>query len=124
MMNALLIEETEDNFAGESVPPAKGVEPGNPRSQTWTAARFTAGRSVSTGIWTAEPGILKVRSYPVDEVFTVVSGKIDVTNEDGKVVHVGPGQSCLLRKGWSGLFHTVEQTRKCFVTAGDSATSD
>ena len=83
------------------------------------AATFTSGRSISTGIWTAEHGILKVTSYPVDEVFTVLSGKIDVTNEDGSVVHVGPGQSCLLRKGWTGLFHTVEQTRKCFVTAED-----
>ena len=118
-MNALLIEETQDNFSSESVPPPEVVQAGNPRSKTWTAASFAAGRSVSTGIWTAEPGILKVRSYPVDEVFTVLSGKIEVTNEDGSVVHVGPGQSCLLRKGWTGLFHTVEQTRKCFVTAKD-----
>ena len=66
-MNALLIEETEDNFYGEFVPPSKVVEAGDPRSKTWTAASFTAGRSVSTAIWTAEPGILKVRSYPVDE---------------------------------------------------------
>jgi uncharacterized cupin superfamily protein len=94
-MNTLLIEETDDNFSGESVPPAKVVEAGDPRSKTWTAASLTAGRTVSTGIWTAKPGILKVKSYPVDEVFTVLSGKIDVTKEDGSVVHVGPGQSCL-----------------------------
>ena len=118
-MNALLIEETEDNFVGETVPPPKAIEAGNPTSKTWKTASFTAGRTVSTGIWTSEPGILKVRSYPVDEVFTVLSGKIDVTNEDGSVVQVGPGQSCLLRKGWTGLFHTVEKTRKCFVTAAD-----
>ena len=118
-MNALLIEETEDNFSGETVPSPKVVEAGNPISRTWTAASITTGRSVSTGIWASEPGILKVRNYPVDEVFTVLSGRIDVTNEDGSVISVGPGQSCLLRKGWTGLFHTVEPTRKCFVTAGD-----
>lgn len=123
-MNALLIKETSANFSGESIPPAKVVEAGDPRSKTWTAASFTAGRSVSTGIWTAEPGILKIKSYPVDEVFTVLSGKIDVTNEDGSVVSVGPGQSCLLRKGWTGLFSIVEQTRKCFVTAADTASTD
>jgi uncharacterized cupin superfamily protein len=119
IVNAQLIEETEDNFSGESVPPPQVVEAGNPTSKTWTAASFSAGRSVSTGIWTSEPGILKVKDYPVDEVFTVLSGRIDVTNEDGSIVSVGPGQSCLLRKGWTGLFHTVEQTRKCFVTAKD-----
>lgn len=118
-MNAQLIEETDDNFSGEAVPPPQIVEAGNPISRTWTAASFSAGQSISTGIWSAEPGILKVKSYPVDEVFTVLSGRIDVTNEDGSVISVGPGQSCLLRKGWTGLFHTVEQTRKCFVTAKD-----
>ncbi len=118
-MNAILVEKTEDNFAREFVPPAEQVAAGDPRSKTWVAASFSAGGSVSTGIWSADPGILKVSSYPVDEVFTVMTGKIEVTNEDGSVIHVGPGQSCLLRKGWSGLFHTVEHTTKCFVTAGD-----
>ncbi|MGI9325525.1 MAG: cupin domain-containing protein [Pseudomonadales bacterium] len=48
---------------------------------------------MSTGIWTSEPGTLKINSYPVDEVFTVLSGKIEATNEDGSAVHVGPGQT-------------------------------
>ena len=115
-MNAALIEETDENFLRESIPPAEMVAEGDPRSKTWVAKNFESGGSVSTGIWTSEPGTLKVTSYPVDEVFTVLSGKIEATNEDGSVVHVGPGQSCLLRKGWSGLFRTVERTRKCFVT--------
>ena len=115
-MNAVLIEQTEDNFLRESIPPAKVVADGDPRSKTWMAETFNSGGSVSTGIWTAEVGTLIVSSYPVDEVFTVLSGKIEVVNEDESVVHVGVGQSCLLRKGWSGLFRTVEPTRKCFVT--------
>ena len=115
-MNAVLIEQTDDNFVRETIPPAEVVAQGDPRSKTWVAENFDSEGSVSTGIWTAEPGTLKVKSYPVDEVFTVLSGKIEVTNEDGSVVHIAPGQSCLLRKGWSGLFRTVESTRKCFVT--------
>ena len=118
-MNAQLIEETEANITGETVPSPKVVAAGNPVTKTWTAAKFDAGRSMSAGIWTCEPGTLKVKNYPVDEVFTVLSGRIDVTNEDGSVISVGPGESCLLRKGWSGLFAAVEQTRKCFVTAED-----
>ena len=39
-MNALLIKEVEDNFSGESGPPAKVVKAGDPRSKTWTAASF------------------------------------------------------------------------------------
>lgn len=123
-MNAVLIQQSDENYSGESVPPAKIVEAGDPRSKTWTAASFTAGCSVSTGIWTADAGILKIKSYPVDEVFTVLAGKIVATNTDGSVVEVAPGQSCLLRKGWSGLFETFEGTRKCFVTAAESKTKD
>jgi uncharacterized protein len=119
MMNAILVAETEENFTGETVPPSKTVADGNPTSRTWTAAKFESGNSISTGIWSAEPGILKIKSYPVDEVFTVISGRIDVTNDDGTVLVVGAGVSCLLPKGWSGLFHIVEPTRKCFVTASD-----
>ena len=117
-MNAVLIEESDDSFLRESAPPAELVVNGDPRSKTWIVENFDCRGSVSAGIWSAEPGTLKVKSYPVDEVFTVLSGRIEVTNEDGSVVRVAPGQSCLLRKGWSGLFRTVEQTRKCFVTVG------
>ena len=56
-----------------------------------------------------------MRSYPVDEVFTILAGEIEVSNEDGSVVHVRLGESGLLRKEWTGLFRTVESTRKCFV---------
>ena len=118
-MNAILVEETEDNFLSESVPPPEAVADGDPRSKTWVSANFSSGKKVSTGIWTAEVGTLKVKSYPVDEVFTVLSGKIEVVNEDGSLVSVEPGQSCLLRKGWSGLFRMVEPTRKCFVTVDE-----
>ena len=67
-MNAVLIEATEANFFRESIPPAEVVAEGDPRSKTWLAENFESGGSVSTGIWTAEPGTLKVSSYPVDEV--------------------------------------------------------
>jgi len=118
-MNAMLIEETTENFVRESIPPAEIVTDGDPVSKTWVADNFQSAGSVSTGIWTAKPGTLKIESYPVDEVFTVLSGKIEVVNDDASVVIVSPGQTCRLRKGWSGLFRTVEQTRKCFVTIGE-----
>ncbi len=120
-MNAMLIEATDENFQGETTPHPKGVESGHPVIKTWTAASFTSGDSVSTGIWACEPGCLKIKRYPVDEVFTVLTGKIEVTNEDGTVVLVEPGKSCLLRKGWSGLFNVLEPTQKVFITTAESS---
>lgn len=40
-MNAMLIEQTKDNFSGEYVPPLKLVEAGDPSSQTLTANDFS-----------------------------------------------------------------------------------
>ncbi|MEM7018995.1 MAG: cupin domain-containing protein [Pseudomonadota bacterium] len=118
-MNAALIEATEANFSGETTLPPKYVETGDPVSKTWTAKEFEAGPKIKTGIWECTVGAMKVGGYPTDEVFTVTSGKIEMINEDGSVIHIGPGQSALIPKGWKGVFNVVEHARKCFVTAGD-----
>lgn len=118
-MNAVLLETNDDNFSGESIVPPKLVKAGDPRSKAWTVESFASGPNVATGIWEGEPGIIDIQGYPFDEVFTVLTGKIEVTNEDGSQFTVEPGQTCVLRKGWKGLFHTVEPTRKVFVTASD-----
>ena len=39
-------------------------------------------------------------------------------NEDGSVVVVKAGQSGLMRKGWKGIFHVVEPSKKCFTAVG------
>jgi|ETNmetMinimDraft_28_1059901.scaffolds.fasta_scaffold83183_2 hypothetical protein len=49
-MNAVLIEETEDNFSEETIPAPEVVAAGDPRSKTWIVASFAAGGSLSTGV--------------------------------------------------------------------------
>ena len=115
-MNAELIEANEGNFSGEAQLPAEMIAGGDPRPETWIAQQFDSGSQVRTGIWECTPGIMKIDNYPSDEVFTVLTGSIRVTNEDDSTFVVEPGQSCVLRKGWKGLFEAVEQTRKIFVT--------
>ncbi len=118
-MNAILIHEEESTHQGTREMPSEMVSEGNPKAETWVSASFPAAKTVQTGIWIGEPGKLNVPYYPHDEIFTVLSGKIEMTNEDGSKVIVGPGESGLLRKGWKGVWHTVERTRKCFTTSED-----
>lgn len=116
--NAIAINEETGSHQGVNQLPDKLVAGGNPVSESWVSSEFPAEGKVKTGIWTAQAGKIKIRSYPVDEVFTVISGKIEMINDDGSSVVVRPGESGLMRKGWKGIFHIVEPTRKCFVTIG------
>lgn len=117
-MNTVLIDETTGKHAGITKMPEEIVSAGKPDSELWVSGEFPAEGVVKTGIWVGEPGKINVPYYPTDEVFTVISGRIEMTNEDGTVVSVNPGESGLIRKGWKGVWHTVEQTRKCYVTIG------
>jgi hypothetical protein len=117
-MNAIAINVETGNHQGVSELPAKMVGGGNPVSESWVSSEFAVEGKVRTGIWVGQPGKIKIKSYPTNEVFTVISGKIELINEDGTVVLVHPGESGLMRKGWKGVFHIVEETRKCFVTVG------
>ncbi len=116
-MNAQLVEQNDENFAGEAVMPAKLVESGDPKSRSWLFEELDSPSKVRTGIWEGDPGVMLVGSYPVREYFTVMSGCIEITNDGGEKFRVMPGQSCLLPKGWKGKFGIVEKTQKMFVTS-------
>lgn len=118
-MNIDLIQESSSRHEGVTQFPAEIVVEGTPTAETWVTDQFPAEGVVQTGIWVGEPGKINVPYYPTDEVFTVITGKIEITNEDGSVVTVNPGESGRIRKGWKGIWNVVEKTRKCYVTIGN-----
>jgi len=112
----LRIEETDVGYKGVTVMPPAIVAAGDPTSRTWEAANLEVGPgSLRTGIWIGEPGVINVPFYPVDEIFTVLSGRVAMTSPEGIRIEFGPGESGLVRKGWVGVWETMETTRKCFV---------
>lgn len=118
-MNIIPIKEEYATHAGTAEFPKKMIIEGNPVYDTWVSAEFAAEGAVKTGIWVSEPGKIDIRGYPTDEFFTVVSGKVEVTNDDGSVVVFNPGDSGLIRKGWIGVWHSVGKVSKCFVSVGN-----
>ena len=119
-MNAELVERNDENFTGEVEMPAKLVESGDPKSRSWLFEEAETASKVRTGIWECDPGVMIVNSYPAREYFTVLTGCIEVTNDDGSQFRVEPGESCLLPQGWKGKFGVLEPTRKMFVTSRES----
>ena len=118
-MNLIRIRQEDSKHAGTTELPKKFVVEGNPIYDTWVTEEFPVEGKLSTGLWTGEPGTMTIRNYPTDEVFTLISGKFEITNEDGSVVVMNPGESGLIRKGWSGTWRNVEKSCKCFTSVGD-----
>lgn len=115
-MRAQLIEASDATFVEETIFPPEIVEAGDPRAKSWLTATLDA-PAVKVGVWSGAPGVLRVPAYPYDEMFVVTTGHIELVETDGSSVHVRPGQACLLRKGWQGLWRTVEPTTKHYMIA-------
>ena len=115
-MNIILIRQEDSKHAGRTEIPEKFVTEGKPSYDTWLTEEFEANGNVRTGLWTGEPGAMTIRNYPSDEVFTIIYGKCEITNEDGSVVVLNAGKSALIRKGWSGKWRNVDKSCKCFMS--------
>ena len=114
--NAFAVNQATATFQGAMEMPPEIVAEGNPTSETWVAREFEVSGKASAGIWAGEPGKINMPAYPFDEMFTVLEGRIEMTNEDGSVVSLGPGESGFLPKGWTGVWHVVEPTKKYFFS--------
>ena len=92
-MNIILIRQEDSKHAGRTEVPEKFVTEGKPTYETWVTEEFAAKGKVRTGLCTMEAGAMTIRNYPTDEVFTLVSGKFEITNEDGSVVAMTPARA-------------------------------
>ena len=116
MANAIAISKENGKFQGALETPEELVVEGNPKSVSWLSHKLDVSGKAKMGIWSGEPGKINIPFYPYNEMFTVLFGKIEKTNEDGSIVVVGPGQSGFLPKGWKGVWHVVEPSEKCYFT--------
>ncbi len=88
---------------------------GNPRRTTWN--HYTNGRGdVDAGIWACEPGAWAIAFAPgKDEFFSVISGRLRITDADGLAREFGPGEGCVIPGGFTGTFEVLEAVRKYYV---------
>ena len=118
-MNVVPIRQEESSYVGRTEVNEKFVTDGKPSYDTWVTQELPAKGKLRTGLWTGDPGAMTMRNYPSDEVCTLIYGKVEITNEDGSVVVLNPGDSVLVPKGWSGAWRNVEKSCKCFASVSD-----
>jgi len=73
--------------------------------------------SVSAGIWECPPCKLEIESYPVNEMMTIISGSLTMTNSDGVEETFGPGEVVFASKGAHMVWHITERLKKYFMTS-------
>lgn len=112
-MPAILLD-TDETTGVTRRPDPSIVRSGDGSSTLWNRVDLGAG-ALKCGQWIGQPGELEVRPRGHHEMFTVVSGLIELIEPDGTVTRVGPGQAGFIPRGWTGLWRTVEETRKTYM---------
>lgn len=98
----------------DGAPPADRIVKGSPTTRTWTVEEAEKGTTFA-GVWEATPGAWRV-AYDEWEFCTIIHGA-SVLHEDGADAphFLGPGDSFVIRPGFTGIWEVVEPTRKLFV---------
>lgn len=114
MLKAIAVNKPDGEYKGPMETPAALIAEGDPQSESWQSYEFAASGKATMGVWSGQPGKINIPAYPVNELMTVISGKLEVTNEDGTVMSFEPGESFFIPKGWKGVWHVVVPSEKCY----------
>lgn len=103
---------------GANPPPAETGKPGNIVSGTPTT-RLQNYFSDDTGqffsgIWESSPGKWRV-AYAENEFCGILSGRIILTNADGRSEEFKTGDAFIIPAGFEGTWETVETVRKWYA---------
>ena len=73
--------------------------------------------SDATGIWESPPCKVDIDNYPVNEMMTIISGALILTNSEGVEETFGPGEVVFLKKGSKLTWQITERLRKYYMTS-------
>ncbi len=75
----------------------------------------TGDEKLLVGTWECAPCREDIPAYTVNELMTIVSGRIRLTHSDGKVEELGPGDSFFIAKGTPVVWEITETLRKIYM---------
>ena len=73
--------------------------------------------SVATGIWECPPCKVDIDNYPVNEMMTIISGALIMTNAKGVEETFGPGEVVFVPKGSKLTWQITERLQKYYMTS-------
>lgn len=83
----------------------------------------SADQAFTCGFWEREPDTWSFER-PYDEVAYVLGGSADVETDDGRVLHVGPGDVLITPKGSKGTWRIHETIAKVYAIYAGGAIGD
>jgi uncharacterized cupin superfamily protein len=77
----------------------------------------TDDESVLSGVWECAPCREEIESYPANEMMTVISGLVTLTDADGRSQTFRAGDSFFIPKGTKCVWEITETLRKFYLIA-------
>ena len=77
----------------------------------------TADGSVTSGVWECAPMVVEIGAYSVNELMTVLSGSLSLTDAQGKKETFTAGDTFLVPKGAKVTLEITETLRKFYMIA-------
>lgn len=71
--------------------------------------------NVTAGVWECTPCKERFDRYGVDELCTILSGSVTVTDADGNAETFGAGDSFLMPQDFRGTWHITETLKKFWM---------
>ena len=108
-----LFQRLTDTAAPEEpgAPAPDRVIEGAPHFRTWNMEDRDG---LYAGIWEATPGKWRI-VYDEWEYCHILSGRSVIESDAGERMEVGPGDSFVIRPGFTGTWEVIETTRKEYV---------
>ncbi|WP_193370012.1 cupin domain-containing protein [Pelagibius marinus] len=75
----------------------------------------TADGSITSGVWECAPILVEIDAYSVNELMTVLSGSLDITDAQGRRETFTAGDTFLIPKGAKVTLEITERLRKFYM---------
>lgn len=113
-MQTLLASLSTEGLTPRSSSPGERTLEGEPVFTLWGVTSDEEG-GIVTGIWETTPGKWKVEYRDKWEFCSIISGELTITEANGPTVTYRPGDSFVLRDGFTGVWEAKVPTRKHYV---------
>ena len=114
MSNMIVFDLQNLGIARESQALPERLVEGSPSYKTWEQDNVGNGR-IRSGIWEATPGATRSIKGKTWEYCTILSGVIEIVEDDKEPRRLGVGDTFILRPGFTGTWRTIETVRKLWV---------
>jgi len=99
--------------------PSNAVPPNAFTTEDHKESRYkffeAADDSVTSGVWECAPIFIEIGAYSVTELMTVLSGRLNLTDADGKKDAFTAGDTFLIAKGAKVTLEITETLRKFYM---------